>query len=226
MVPLPLNIPIPTPAPDRFSVFYLEGYPLPPAPLARRDRHLGGLVPPFCYSGGPFWHLGSTLGSHFGTSGTPWRTREQQDGHDVFRNSMTESLKTLIILGGRLAPSVHPFAFPSSPLERASAAQRSEAAPQARPEEYFGGIICSSFVAGYHTLREAPASLSGCRRVGQGRCPLCKISLGHLAPTFRLAGSSYPHPSQPTSQQYCLLAHNNLSRTGIRKSIRYGPSSI
>ena len=43
---------------------------------------------------GPFWHLGSTLGSHFGTSGAPWEAIlvprdhfggpwEQQPGHDV-----------------------------------------------------------------------------------------------------------------------------------------------
>ena len=41
-------------------------------------------------------------------------------------------LKTHIILGGRLAPSVHPFSFPSSPFARASAAKRSEAVAWSR----------------------------------------------------------------------------------------------
>ena len=57
-------------------------------------------------------------------------------------------LKPYIILGGRLAPSVHPFSFPSSPLERVRCVV--EAAPQARPEDHLGGIFCSSFVAEYH----------------------------------------------------------------------------
>ena len=46
---------------------------------------------------GPFWHLGSTLGSHFDLSGAPWKAilalREhpggawgQQDGHEVARH--------------------------------------------------------------------------------------------------------------------------------------------
>ena len=42
-------------------------------------------------------------------------------------------LKTHIIIGGRLAPSVHPFSFPSSPLERASAAKRRESVAWSRP---------------------------------------------------------------------------------------------
>ena len=37
--------------------------------------------------GEPFWHLESTLGCHFGTSGPHWRIPEgpweQQDGHEV-----------------------------------------------------------------------------------------------------------------------------------------------
>ena len=58
-----------------------------------------------------------------------------------------------------MGSSVHPFSFPSSPLERASAAKWSEAergrcvveaAPQARPEDHLGGIFRSSFVAEYH----------------------------------------------------------------------------
>ena len=47
--------------------------------------------------GGPFWHLGSTLGSRFGVSGAPWEAIlaprdhpggpwEQQDGHEVARH--------------------------------------------------------------------------------------------------------------------------------------------
>ena len=47
--------------------------------------------------GGPFWHLGSTLGSYFGVSGAPWEAIwylettpggpwEQQDGHEVANN--------------------------------------------------------------------------------------------------------------------------------------------
>ena len=40
----------------------LQGYALCRQPLlASRVCHLGGLVPPFWYPGGPFWHLGSTL---------------------------------------------------------------------------------------------------------------------------------------------------------------------
>ena len=61
-------------------------------------------------------------------------------------------LKTHIIPGGFLAPSVHLFSFPSSPLERASAAKRREAVAWSRPRpgDHFGGHICSSSVAGYH----------------------------------------------------------------------------
>ena len=58
-------------------------------------------------------------------------------------------LNMYIILGGRLAPSVHLFSFPSCPFERASAAKRNVSV-QVRPEDHFGGIICSSFVAEYH----------------------------------------------------------------------------
>ena len=47
-------------------------------------------------------------------------------------------LKTYIILGGRLAPSVHPFSFPSCPLERASAAKRSESVAWSRPRRRRG----------------------------------------------------------------------------------------
>ena len=47
-------------------------------------------------------------------------------------------LKTYIILGGRLAPSVHPFYFPSCPLERASAAKRSESVAWSRPRRRRG----------------------------------------------------------------------------------------
>ena len=57
-------------------------------------------------------------------------------------------LKTHIIIASRLAPSMHPFSFPSSPLERVRCVV--EAAPQARPEDHLGGIFCSSFVAEYH----------------------------------------------------------------------------
>ena len=47
-------------------------------------------------------------------------------------------LKTHIIIGGRLAPSVHPFSFPSSPLERASAPKRSESVAWSRPRRRRG----------------------------------------------------------------------------------------
>ena len=36
--------------------------------------------------GRPFWHLGSTLGRHFRTSGPPGGPWEQQDGHEVANN--------------------------------------------------------------------------------------------------------------------------------------------
>ena len=45
-------------------------------------------MPPFCHSGGPFWHLGSTLGAilaSWDNLGGPW---EQQDGHEVVRNTI------------------------------------------------------------------------------------------------------------------------------------------
>ena len=39
-----------------------------------------------------------------------------------------------------------------------------EAAPQARPEDHFGGIICSSFVAGHHLgLTSALSALQHCQ---------------------------------------------------------------
>jgi hypothetical protein len=57
-------------------------------------------------------------------------------------------LKTHIIIASRLAPSMHPFSFPSSPLERVRCVV--EAAPQARPEDHLGGIFRSSFMAEYH----------------------------------------------------------------------------
>ena len=47
-------------------------------------------------------------------------------------------LKTYIILGGRLAPSVHLFSFPSCPLERASTAKRSESVAWSRPRRMRG----------------------------------------------------------------------------------------
>ena len=47
-------------------------------------------------------------------------------------------LTTYIILGGRLAPSVHTFSFPSCPLEHASAAKRSESVAWSRPRRRRG----------------------------------------------------------------------------------------
>ena len=47
-------------------------------------------------------------------------------------------LETQIILRGRLAPSVHPFSFTSCPLERASAAKRSESVAWSRPRRRRG----------------------------------------------------------------------------------------
>ena len=47
------------------KMFYLKGYaPCRRPLLAPRGCHLGGLVLPFWQPGGPFWHLGSTLGDH------------------------------------------------------------------------------------------------------------------------------------------------------------------
>ena len=54
----------------------------------------GGLGASFLTFWEPFWHRGSTLGGHFGTSGAPWEVIliprdhpggpwEQQDGHEV-----------------------------------------------------------------------------------------------------------------------------------------------
>ena len=58
--------------------------------LAFRDS----IFAPREHLGRPFWHLGSTLGSHFGVSEAPWEAIlaprdhpggpwEQQDGHEV-----------------------------------------------------------------------------------------------------------------------------------------------
>ena len=47
-------------------------------------------------------------------------------------------LKTHIIIASRLAPSMHPFSFPSSPLERASAVTRSEAVAWSRLRRRLG----------------------------------------------------------------------------------------
>ena len=76
--------------------------------LASRDCHLGALVPPFWHPrsyfgisgllGWSFWHLGSTLGGYFGTSGTPCEAIlalrnhpggpwEQQDGFGMVNTS-------------------------------------------------------------------------------------------------------------------------------------------
>ena len=66
--------------------------------LAFRDS----IFAPWEHLGRPFWHLGSTLGSHFGVSeahweailaprdhlGGPW---EQQDGHEVENNRILVS---------------------------------------------------------------------------------------------------------------------------------------
>ena len=60
-----------------FSERYLNGYALCRQPLlASEDCRLGALVLPFWqeHLSKPFWHLGSTLGGHFGTSGPPWKT--------------------------------------------------------------------------------------------------------------------------------------------------------
>ena len=77
-------------------------------------------------------------------------------------------LKTYIILGGRLAPSMHPFSFPSSPLERVRCVV--EAAPQARPEDHLGGIFRSSFVAEYHL--GLTSALQHC----QNNCAYCFLA--------------------------------------------------
>ena len=42
--------------------------------------------------GRQFWHLGSTLGCHFGTSGPPGGPWEQQDGHEVTRHRILVDL--------------------------------------------------------------------------------------------------------------------------------------
>ena len=68
--------------------------------LASRDCHLGpfrGLGASFLTFWEPFWHLGSTLEGHFGTSEAPWEVIltprdhlggpwEQQDGLEVVDN--------------------------------------------------------------------------------------------------------------------------------------------
>ena len=47
-------------------------------------------------------------------------------------------LKKYIILGGRVAPSMHPSSFPSCSLERASAAKRTEPIAWSRPRRRRG----------------------------------------------------------------------------------------
>ena len=78
--------------------------------LASRDHHLGpfeGLGASFLTFWEPFWHLGSTSGGQSGFSGQlreailaprdhpggPW---EQQDGHEVANDKMTESIPQVI----------------------------------------------------------------------------------------------------------------------------------
>ena len=80
--------------------------------------HLGRSAPSFCHFGIPFLQPGITLGDHFGTSGAPWVRHfgvseapweailaprdhpggpwEQQDGHEVANNRMTESTPRVI----------------------------------------------------------------------------------------------------------------------------------
>ena len=88
------------------TYLYLKGYALcrrPPlfCPLWLRGIAIlapfGGLGASFLTFWEPFCHLGSTLGSNFGTSGTPWDavfaprdhpggSWEQQDGHELANN--------------------------------------------------------------------------------------------------------------------------------------------
>jgi hypothetical protein len=82
-------------------------------------------------------------------------------------------LKTHIIIASRLAPSMHPFSFPSSPLERVRCVV--EAAPQARPEDHLGGIFCSSFVAEYHL--GLTSALQHCQHNGAFRFLAAQVSI-------------------------------------------------
>ena len=51
---------------------YLKGYALCRQPLlTSRECHLGASVLPSLTFWEPFWHLGSSLGGHFGVSGAP-----------------------------------------------------------------------------------------------------------------------------------------------------------
>ena len=107
-------------------------------------------------------------------------------------------LKTHIIIASRLAPSMHPFSFPSSPLERVRCVV--EAAPQARPEDHLGGIFCSSFVAEYHL--GLTSALQHCQHNGAFRFLAAQVSIdfgGISGPPF---GRFWP----TLEQQLCFLA--------------------
>ena len=81
-------------------------------------------------------------------------------------------LKTHIMIASRLAPSMHLFSFPSSPLERVRCVVA--AAPQARPEDHLGGIFCSSFVAEYHL--GLTSALQHCQHNGAFRFLAAQVS--------------------------------------------------
>ena len=77
--------------------------PPPPAPFGFAGSPFGGLGASCLTFWEPFWHLGSTLGGHFGTSGAPWEAIltpqdhtgapwEQQDGHEVANNRILVDL--------------------------------------------------------------------------------------------------------------------------------------
>ena len=69
-------------------------------------------------------------------------------------------LKTHIILEGRLAPSMHPFSFPSFPFARASAAKHSEALAWSRPRRRPGPKTTSEALSvlllSLDTIRDLP----------------------------------------------------------------------
>ena len=107
-------------------------------------------------------------------------------------------LKTHIIIASRLAPSMHPFSFPSSPLERVRCVV--EAARQARPEDHLGGICFSSFVA--ECRLGLTRDLPHCQHNGAFRFLAAQVSIDF----GRISGPPFGRFWQTLAQQFCFLA--------------------
>ena len=83
--------------------------PLPPAPFGFSGLPFGSLGRSLLTFWEPFWHLGSTLGSHFSVSGALWEAIlaprnhpggpwEKQDGREVANNRIFVDLGVILEL--------------------------------------------------------------------------------------------------------------------------------